>query len=477
MSDFIKDMFIEVREKGKDTVDATDMLMEMIGETLDAVYEEFAIGKQQLQEEEKSPTLKGAKVSAEEFMLVLPKFVPTEAWGKPESMEREQINRLFSVIGGGRTVKGKLDFLKRITVPDNKITSPRRIISSLIILESLKAVIYSFNASSAGFVFEGWLAALLQGVQEDEISAKGNLPIQDLIAFSSHEDKALPISLKLLNQTTKIEGSYTNLVDGLDEFGKMIYIVARKGGEGKNPDSIAIEEFTLDQENFIDALLLAASGQAKATGKKLFMLPGKTFEESYAALKAETSWPDKYALLQITSGYSARIRKKRAAETAKTAAEAAEKEAADAAQDPSSDTDLEGNPLNEPTLNEMIIEEWKMLNEDKKGGTQWHISAPQLASFNFVKYKTLGVLPVSEAQILDVAKMYMDRLNGQLYGLFKATQLLSENINKYFTNDNRNRALGQGDRAINNTKTIQASMAGVMKADTGAKIPEEENID
>lgn len=474
MSDYIKDMFIEVREKGKDTVDTTDMLVEMIGETLDAVYDEFVVGDYiTLKEEEgkTAKTLQGAGVTAEEFMLVLPKFVPTEAWGKPESMEREQINRLFSVIGGGRTVKGKLDFLKRVTVPDNKITSPRRIISSLIILESLKAVIYSFNASSAGFVFEGWLAALLQGVQEDEISAKGNLPIQDLIAFSSHEDKALPISLKLLNQTTKIEGSYTNLIDGLDEFGKMIYIVARKGGEGKDPDSIAIEEFTLNQENFIDALLLAASGQAKATGKKLFMLPGKTFEESYADLKAETSWPDKYALLQATSGYSERIRKKRAAELAKQDASAA-------AQDPTTDTELESVPLDEPPLNEMIIEEWKMLNEaDKKGGTQWHISAPQLASFNFVEYKTLGVLPVSEAQILDVARIYMDRLNGQLYKLFKATQLLSENINKYFTNDNRNRALGQGDRAISNTKTIQDSMAGVMKADAGEKTPEEENID
>ena len=178
MSDYIRDMFIEVREKGKDTVDTTDMLVEMIGETLDAVYDEFVVGDYiTLKEEEgkTAKTLQGAGVTAEEFMLVLPKFVPTEAWGKPESMEREQINRLFSVIGGGRTVKGKLDFLKRVTVPDNKITSPRRIISSLIILESLKAVIYSFNASSAGFVFEGWLAALLQGVQEDEISAKGNL--------------------------------------------------------------------------------------------------------------------------------------------------------------------------------------------------------------------------------------------------------------------------------------------------------------
>jgi hypothetical protein len=84
-----------------------------------------------------------------------------------------------------------------------------------------------------GFVFEGWLSALLQGTQEAEISAKGNLPIQDLIAFASSEDemdaRSVPISLKLLNlKTNMVEGSYTNLVDGLDEFGEMVYIVARK---------------------------------------------------------------------------------------------------------------------------------------------------------------------------------------------------------------------------------------------------------
>ena len=192
MSDFIKDMFIEVRQSPskKQNFDDTEMLIEMIGETLDAFYEEFVQNEPEVLSEMSMD-------KAKEFMLVLPKFVPTEAWGDPNSMEREQINRLFSVMGGGRTIEGKLQFLQRITVPDNRITSPRRIISSLIILESLKAVIHSFNAASAGFVFEGWLSALLQGAQEAEISAKGNLPIQDLIAFSE-SDNPVPISLKLL---------------------------------------------------------------------------------------------------------------------------------------------------------------------------------------------------------------------------------------------------------------------------------------
>ena len=147
----------------------------------------------------------------------------------------------------------------------------------------MKAVITSFNASSAGFVFEGFLSALLQGTQEAEVSAKGNLPIQDIIAFSD-SDKPVPISLKLLNKTTNIEGSYTNLIDGLDEFKQMVYIVARKDGE-----AIAIEKFRFDQNNFIDALSTSARG-GTTKGLNLFQLPNMSPQDSVAKLKAVKSY-------------------------------------------------------------------------------------------------------------------------------------------------------------------------------------------
>ena len=280
-------------------------------------------------------------------------------------------------------------------------------------------------------MFEGFLSALLQGEQEAEISAKGNLPIQDLIAFVE-SDNPVPISLKLLNKTTNIEGSYTNLIDGLDEFGKMIYIVARKDGE-----SIAIEEFTFTQENFIDALTLSSRGKGKKAGMKLVELEGLTPEQSIQKIKAATNWPERYEILQYTAGYSDRIRQKR------TVAAATEEGGLD--QDP------------ETSLEEMIRAEWEILTESK-GGTQWMISPQQLVSFDFVDYKTLGVLPYSSAQIENIATMHMDKLNGELLELFTATQSLSENINKYFTFDKRERAISSGEKAIQNTVQIQQSL-------------------
>ena len=351
------DQIVEGHFKERRDIFGFDSIAKLIEEVMDA----------QTLEEAKDSVQK----RAQEFLLVLPKFIPTEAWGNPNSMEREQINRLFAVMGGGRTIEAKLTYLQRIADPKNKITSPRRIISSLIILEALSAVINSFNAASAGFVFEGFLSALLQGEQVGEISAKGNLPIQDLIAFSE-TDKPVPISLKLLGPKTNIEGSYTNLVDGIAEFGEMIYIVARKDGE-----AIALEQFRFTPDNFIDALYLDAKGRGKTVGASLITLSalGLDAEESLAQLKGAPSWEERYELLQQTDGYSSAVRDKK--ERFKAAQ--AEEEAGEAAVE-----------AEREALHEAIREEWSLLNEGAKQHTQWNISIPQLLSFDFVEYQTLG---------------------------------------------------------------------------------------
>ena len=440
MSD-LRNILKEEYKKKEEVVVTPQSLIEMIEGVLDQIYDEVVVGeKQQIQEM--------ATSRAKEFLLVLPKFTPTEAWGDPNSMERQQVNRIFGVMGGTRTIEGKLQFLQRIVVENTRISSPRRIIASLILLESLSAVINSFNAASAGFVFEGFLAALLQGEQEAEISAKGNLPIQDLIAFVE-TDNPTPISLKLLNQKTNIEGSFTNLIDGLDEFGKMVYIVARKDGE-----AIAIEEFTFNQENFIDALVLNARGKMKGkeggAGIGLFQLEGMTPEESIEHLKSIPSWPERYETLQMTRGYSDRVRLKRIAQK--------DQEEGGVDLDP------------QTTLEEVIRKEWTLLSESK-GGTQWAISPKQLPTFTFVDYKELGSLPYSAAEIEKVAAMHMDKLNGELLTLFSATKDLSENINKYFTFEKRERAIGSGEKAIENTVEIQRSLEVQMSSDE--ETPEE----
>tara|TARA_R100000234_G_scaffold65860_1_gene40201 strand:+ start:362 stop:1738 length:1377 start_codon:yes stop_codon:yes gene_type:complete len=402
------------------------------------------------------------RAKTQEFLLSLPKFTPSEAWGNPESMERQQITRIFSNIRGGASVAGKLKYIQRIASPENKITSPRRIISTLIVLESLAAVVNSFNAASAGFVFEGFLAALLYGTQEAEVSAKGNLPIQDLIAFTETETaKPLPISLKLLNLTTNIEGSYTNLIDALDEFGEMVYIVARKDGE-----KIAFEQFVFNRENFIDALVTNARGSFKDSGLRLFRLPKMGGAQSVKAIKNQSSWEEQYDLLQQTDGYSKKVRAKRLAarEADKTLElDPQSTKPEDVAPAPSDDAqpvpdERERRMVAQDELREAIKEEWSLITESSGGLTQWAISPAQLKSFGFVNYEELGTLPYTSAELENIAELHIDKLNGELLELFQATAALSENINKYFTFDKRDRAINSGERAIKNTEEIADSL-------------------
>ena len=421
MSD-LRNILKEEYVKKNNTIDP-QTLIGMVEDTLDKIYEEFAHKPEPIQEM--------AKDRAKEFVLSLPKFVPTEAWGDPNSMERQQITKLFNVMGGGRTVEGKLQFLQRVVDPSSRITSPRRIISSLIILESLKAVISSFNASSAGFVFEGWLSALLQGTQEAEISAKGNLPIQDLIAFEG-TDRAVPISLKLLGPRTLVEGSFTNLVDGLDEFGEMVYIVARKD---KETGGMMIEKFTFTQDNFMRALITTSKGGTKKTDLLQLRDTDLSTDDSIKYIMSQGTWPERYELLQQTHGYSQTVRKKKMA------------------------SQVDQQPQQEPEAQP----EQQPINESGKGdgGYQWGLSVPQLKSGvlkDMLGVTILGSLPYSEEQIVQVARIHMDKLNEEIMQLFTATQDLSENVNKYFLVEKRSSAINSGNRAIQDSVKIQQTL-------------------
>ena len=54
--------------------------------------------------------------------------------------------------------------------------------------------------------------------------------------------------------------------------------------------------------------------------------------------------------------------------------------------------------------------------------------------------------------------MHMDKLNGSLMELFEATKALSDNINNYFTYEERDKAIKSGETAIKDTEKIQDSL-------------------
>jgi hypothetical protein len=123
MSD-LKSILAEEYEKQNSEV-TVESLMEMVEEVLDELYDTVVV-----------PKVSEAKMKqeqAKQFLLSLPKFSPSEAWGDPNSMERQQIQQIFNVIGGGRSVRGKLEFLQKIADPNSRI---RLLFSNLLVLLS-----------------------------------------------------------------------------------------------------------------------------------------------------------------------------------------------------------------------------------------------------------------------------------------------------------------------------------------------------
>ena len=451
------------------------------------------------------------------FLMVLPKFTPSEAWGNPGSREREEIQDLFTraTWGGQKGIENKIQNLLTV-VGKTSAAGPRKIISTLILLESLAAVVNSFSASSAGFVFEGFLAALLEGKQEAEVSAKGNLPIQDLIAFSGKGDLNIPVSLKLLVDSTDVKGSYTNLVDALDEFEQMVYIVAykRKGGNGGL--DISINQFKFDRNNFMEAI---TTGKTKDAYALFAPKSGKrTAESNYQLIRGKKDWAEKYALLQQTAGYNRKVKpdpKKdepgskpgkydhlpsiddhptvRGGRIAKRLKQDDQEElerqfenylefagiSEDEFAKKESLSDFfkylsEMNPdVKESKRIYTVEENRKLLSEARldeadKGGRQWNISTAQLTKKinDIVGFKSLGTLPGTTEQIEQIAESYADLLTDQLELLFESVSSLSKNVNLYFTATERKDAVQAGDSAQKNAEEAAESMRAAQADDT-----------
>jgi len=406
-------------------------LISLVESVLDNYYE-LSFDKPKapttLQEQEATKFEKGR-----EFVLSLPKFAPNENWGDPNTADRQSVSRIFDAIGGDATLEAKLAFLERITDPSANITGTRRIISSLILLESLSSILTSFQAAPAGFVFESFLAALLRGHQ---IPATGANTIADLQAFSQLKgSENLSVSLKLLNPNTKIEGSYTDLVDSLNNEGTMTYVVARKDGKRLN-----IESFVFTQDNFIKALTTLASSDKMNVRSRLFQLDGE--EDALSSIKTiedAPSWEEKYKLLQQTAGYRVKKGKK-------------------IASSQEEDSQEEDSQEELPIAAEIL-----QLNESK---TQWSLDGPvldKLATQDAMERTNLGSLPYDPELIYEIAEKRMKYLNTNLLELFSSAKSLSDNINLYVSEEKRANAINHGKEAVKDTTKVAQTLRSEIK--------------
>jgi len=478
--------------------------------------------------------------------IPIPKLTPTEAWGNPENQSRKDIDRIFASIIREGDIKQRIDHVnsfldpKQATkkAPGGKVNT---LLNMLQIIEALQAALNDYNESSAGFVFEGFMAALTGGKQITGLVG-GTLPIEDFITADNEQ-----VSLKLLSPKTGIHGSFTNLIDYLFLRGNagqpsIKYLVAYKDVEGKNVSKLAIYDFIISRENFVE--IMQHTNNTDLLGKNL-----EVFKQHVANWEDSPQWRLKMAeILKQTPGYDQkrgmyiknldpsgdrieidtgddeeevgkpgyeqRVKggflmnfkndiKQAGTEFGRSGGDAlnfddwwkqnvtpdvldqlgkqnlSDKTKKNFVKDMKAlfdDAANKAKPLNESYsyFGNFDAREKQFLFEAKApsgdGGGQWSISGANLLTMQQIaQTRFYGELNLSQANINQLTKIYVDKIGNDLMRLLQTTKEFTENIGRYFSADNRAEAMNANKTAISQGGQIITSLA----SDPAAKTSEE----
>lgn len=405
--------------------------------------------------------------------IPIPKLTPTEAWGDPKSQSRQEIDKVFTSISGGADIKERIQNINRFlnTESATRKRSPSNILNMMMITEALQATLNDFGDSPSGFVFEGFLSALLGGRQQaDKVS--GTLPIEDFVAFSEF-GKDIPVSLKLLSGKTPIKGSYTNLADFLVVRGTpaIKYLIAYKQKTGKGVvEKLNILAFDITLENFVDFMKVVSGGSQliKPDKKAEYYTNARELDKHLKAFAANPSNEDlqNEAAMAIhgTQGYNRKAgqidkwfdatgNEEYGREPSEDEKEKAEKEKAARSQQ-----DFEKTKIDESVSEELLLE---------AGERQWAASLSQLKSIaSIANLESYGILDLSQQNIDELVEIYTKKLGNEIMTLLETTKKLTENIGTYFSSEQRGEAQQANKEAQTNSEEVKGLLVDDPLRDT-----------
>jgi len=201
----------------------------------------------------------------------------TQAGGGTRSgPQRSVLTRWTKLIRGNtlpKTLKSLAEFYEggfKFKSNASSGTKIKTVLTYLIFYKTLTQIITGFNAASAGFTFESFLAATMGGAQ----IPTGSKTIADLT-----DSKGTMISLKLYTEgSVKVDGSWTDLVNdlvGANGPGYMHYVVVMKDLTGagiEQTGSLKWYRFNFNPTNIMNIL-------SDTSQKKILQLP-KIFVEN-----------------------------------------------------------------------------------------------------------------------------------------------------------------------------------------------------
>lgn len=191
---------------------------------------------------------------AEERILKLPKLQISENWGKENTVERAELERIVY-----SATSGKTDAFERLAVIQKQMTelssgelgnikNPSRILSQIMILETMNRLFKSFQPSPAGFINEALLSVFYGGTQKGAGEANVAKDIADVTA------NGIPISIKTKGKGgLLVDGSIENLYSSINKAGKVYFDIYEKTSEGeekgKHVGSLKATRFVVDASN------------------------------------------------------------------------------------------------------------------------------------------------------------------------------------------------------------------------------------
>ena len=459
---------------------------------------------------------KTEKIQDKELSVTMPVIrISEKMWGKEGSQDREIIQKLLSrIVRHGTTLKDKIELINGFLTNPPQTEDVSEILTNIVLLDTLTNIMVHFNASAAGFTFEGFLSALLSGQQVPA----GTAGIQDLIDADDN-----PISLKLLTEKPgDVHGSYRDLVDhfvdpgGMKQDpesgqyvgtagteGRMTYVVALKSFQEKEAgeklegkEYIRFFQFDFSAETFFESLMSnknnvsllllpndldadAPAGGEMETEQNVEFLSDEEVASLHGSSKKVYSYLvgaydaaylreilPKLELKPSASGKKMFIVSKETGEPIKRkdielpSGDPRRKSAGERAHQ-GYRTYAESVKILRNALAQDKNKFWQLISKTSgytgaAGETQFIISANYYKEKGYDKdgFGYVGIIYVGQQAVKELAQKYADVLNQQIFDLFSRVQELSQQINSYFV---------AGDKAEG---MAAAKTAGKIKSET-----------
>ena len=215
-------------------------------------------------------------------VLKLPKFKINEKnWGKTlETDDRAIIERIGAQLKGDDPLD-RVEYLQRFLNETESVKSDVKVgevMGTLMFLDIFASVVFDFNASVAGFLFEALFAGIFEGFQIEAKEGGGEAGTTDVILNVRPRGKGaksgVEYSFKLLSAASpEIKGSFKDLVDGISkspDAQETYLVVLKSGDEGRM--NLDFYEYDINQKNWFEWVGVPKVGTAPVLGKTKFNL-------------------------------------------------------------------------------------------------------------------------------------------------------------------------------------------------------------